>query len=54
MTIRESHRIHPVAARAYTLPVVREVPSYAGQETGSEMPGQLAQPSLYAADAHGW
>src|SRR3954453_199804 len=27
MTIRESRRIHPVAARAYTLPIVREVPS---------------------------
>jgi hypothetical protein len=54
MTIRESSRIHPVAARAYTLPIVREVPSYAGHEPGSGTPEQLAQPLLYPADAHAW
>jgi hypothetical protein len=54
MTIRESRRIHPVAARAYTMPIVREVPSYAGHEPGSGMPEQLEQPLPYAADAHAW
>jgi hypothetical protein len=54
MTIRESRRIHPVAARAYTLPIVREIPSNAGQESSSGMPEQFAQPRLYPADAHAW
>ena len=53
MTIRESSRIHPVAARAYTLPIVREVPSYAAHGSGSG-PEQFAQPLLYPADAHAW
>ena len=54
MTIRERRRIQPVAAHAYTLPIVREVPICAGQGSGSGMPEQLAQPLLYPADAHAW
>jgi hypothetical protein len=54
MTIRESRRIHPATAHAYTMPIVREVPSYAGHGPSSGMPEQLEQPLLYAADAHAW
>jgi hypothetical protein len=54
MTIRESRRIHPVAAHAYTLPIVREVPIFAGHVSGTGTPEQPAQPLAYAADAHAW
>jgi hypothetical protein len=54
MTIHDRRRVHPVAAHAYTVPIVREVPTYAGQGSGSGTPEQLAQPLLYAADAHAW
>lgn len=54
MTIRESRRIDPVAARAYTVPIVREVPLYAAQAPGNRTPEQLEQPLLYAADSHAW
>lgn len=54
MTNRESRRIHPVAAHAYTLPIVREVPICAGQGSGSGIAEQLAQPLLHPADPRAW
>jgi hypothetical protein len=50
MTIHDRRRTHPVAAHAYTLPVVREVPVGAGLGA----PGGAAQQPLYAADSHAW
>jgi hypothetical protein len=54
MTLHDRRRVHPVAAHAYTTPIVREVPICAGQESGSGTPEQFAQPLLYPADAHAW
>jgi hypothetical protein len=51
MTIHVPRRTHPVAAHAYTMPVVREVPIGAGL---GGAPQQPAQPHVYAADSHAW
>jgi hypothetical protein len=44
-------RTDPIAAHAYTLPVVRELPV---APAASPDPRGTAQPVAYAADAHGW
>jgi hypothetical protein len=53
MAIHDRRRTKPAAARAYTVPVVREVPvrpsGYAA--SGSREPGQ---PLAGAADPHAW
>jgi hypothetical protein len=54
MTINDRTRTDPVAAHAYTLPVVREVPIGAGPPSGSSDPRGVGQPPVYAADAHAW
>jgi hypothetical protein len=52
MTSQDRPRTDPIAAHAYTLPVVREVPI--GSNLSSAEPHGLGQPLLYAADAHAW
>jgi hypothetical protein len=52
MTSQDRPRTDPIAAHAYTLPVVREVP-IGSSSPASEQHG-LAQPVGYAADAHAW
>ena len=54
MTIRDRRRIHPVAAHAYTVPIVREVPICAGQASGNGTPEPPEQALVYAADSHAW
>jgi hypothetical protein len=51
MTSQDRPRTDPIAAHAYTLPVVREVPI--GTRSSSDPQG-LGQPVVYAADAHAW
>jgi hypothetical protein len=47
-------RTDPIAAHAYTLPVVREVPVGAGPPSAAPAPHGVGQPLVYAADAHAW
>jgi hypothetical protein len=54
MTRHDRPRTDPIAAHAYTLPVVREVPIGAGSAPASLQPHDLGQPVVYAADAHAW
>ena len=53
MTIADRPRTEPIAGRAYTLPVVREVP-IAGSLSGSPDPQESEQTPVSAADSHGW
>jgi hypothetical protein len=48
------HRKDPIAAHAYTLPVVRETPIQAGASSASGDLSGVPQPFAYAADAHAW
>lgn len=52
MTSHDRPRTDPIAAHAYTLPVVREVPI--GPSPTSGVPQGIGQPVVYAADAHAW
>jgi len=54
MTLHDHRRTDPVAAHAYTLPIVREVPVRAGRGLGDGAPQESARPLAYAADAHAW
>jgi hypothetical protein len=55
MTHRDRPRTDPIAAHAYTLPVVREVPIAAGPaSTPRDDLRGVGQPLVYAADAHAW
>jgi hypothetical protein len=54
MTSHDRPRTDPIAAHAYTLPVVRELPIGAGSPSASAEQHGLAQPVVYAADAHAW
>jgi hypothetical protein len=54
MTHNDRPRTDPIAAHAYTLPVVREVPIAAGSASASHDPHGGRQPLGYAADAHAW
>jgi hypothetical protein len=54
MLLHDRPRTDPIAAHAYTLPVVREVPIAADALSASSHPHGIAQPVLYAADAHAW
>jgi hypothetical protein len=54
MILQDRPRTDPIAAHAYTLPVVREVPIAAGPPAASSDPHGVAQPLVYAADAHAW
>ena len=47
-------RTDPIAAHAYTLPVVREVPVGNASPPASAESHGIAQPLVYAADAHAW
>jgi hypothetical protein len=53
MTLHDRRRTDPVAAHAYTVPVVREV---AVRPSGQAAPGphQLGLPLADAADSHAW
>jgi hypothetical protein len=54
MTLNDRRRTDP-AFRAYTVPVVREVPIGNGSGQASSGPYSLGQPvSAYAADPHAW
>ena len=53
MTVHDRRRTDPVAARVYTLPIVREVPSRPGGAAGDGTQ-ESAQPPVYAADSHAW
>jgi hypothetical protein len=54
MTLYDRPRTDPIAAHAYTLPVVREVPIAADSSSASTDPHGVPQPLVYAADAHAW
>jgi hypothetical protein len=54
MTILDRPRTAPIAAHAYTLPVVRELPIGSGSPSASAEQHGIAQPVVYAADAHAW
>jgi hypothetical protein len=47
-------RTEPIAAHAYTMPVVRELPTASGASAALQEPHGQAQPLVYAADAHAW
>jgi hypothetical protein len=53
MTVHDRPRTEPIAGRAYTLPVVREVP-IAGSSPASLEPHGSEQTPVFAADSHGW
>jgi hypothetical protein len=54
MTLHDRARTDPIAAHAYTLPVVREVPIAGNSPSASSDPHGVARPLAYAADAHAW
>jgi hypothetical protein len=54
MTNHDRSRTDPIAAHAYTLPVVRELPIGASSLPAAAEPHDPAQPVVYAADAHAW
>jgi hypothetical protein len=54
MTLSHRRRTDPAAFRAYTVPVVREVPIGHGSGQASSGPHSLGQPVAYAADSHAW
>ena len=53
MAIDDRRRTHPVAAHAYTLPIVREVPIHAGAWPGSGTQ-QSSGPLANTAGADAW
>ena len=53
MTIHVRRRTHPVAAHAYTMPIVREIPISASSAAVDGTPQQPA-PALDAATTHAW
>ena len=53
MTLNERRRTDP-AFRAYTVPVVREVPIGHGSGQASSGPYSPGRPVAYAADSHAW
>jgi hypothetical protein len=54
MTLHDRRRTDAVAAHAYTVPVVREVPIVPGLAPAASAPHELGQPLAYAADSHAW
>ena len=50
----DHRRIEPIAVHAYTMPVVRELPSAPDAAVARPEPPEPTQPLLYAADAHAW
>ena len=50
MTPHERRRTDPVVTRAYTVPVVREVPI----QHGSSAPGSAPQGIVSAGDSNAW
>jgi hypothetical protein len=54
MTADTRRRTDPIAAHAYTLPVVREILVSAAAPPASGSPQGAEQPIAYAADAHAW
>ena len=53
MTIHDRRRTDPVVTRAYTVPLVREVPIRPSGHAASG-PDQVAPPLADAADSHAW
>jgi hypothetical protein len=53
MTVHDRLRTEPGAGRAYTLPVVREVP-IRGSLSATLDQHESEQTPVYAADSHGW
>jgi hypothetical protein len=54
MSDHSRRRTDPIASHAYTLPVVREMPSAASSPSAAAEPHDPGQPVVYAADAHAW
>ena len=53
MTNHDRRRTDPVVTRAYTVPLVREIPVSPSEDAASR-PHGLAQPLADAADSHAW